>query len=175
MDLFLRASISCGCFLPTDVSVLRQLLENIAQDYMNLYFSKKSFSIISLGAWKGWAPKEWLLQVFIVATYPVGKSDTEHKKQSCQMVFKLKQRPRKAALHAKISAVKKKNLCIFLFSDVTCISSLLLTSTTYLNYRSTRICWDPANLRKVPKWDGLLLELEVIYWDVHVHISKGTD
>lgn len=116
------------------------------------------------------------MQVFIAVTYPVGKSGTEHKQQSCQMVFKLKQRPRKAALHAKISAVKKKNpTCIFLFSDVTCISCLLLTRTTYLNYSSTRIWWDPANLRKAPKWDGLLPELEVIYWGVHVHISKGTD
>lgn len=102
MDLFLGASISRGCFLPADVSVLRQLLENIAQDYLHFYFSKKLFSIISLGAWKVWAAKEWLLQVFIVVTYPVGKSDTQHKQQSCQMVFKLKQGPRKAALHAKI-------------------------------------------------------------------------
>lgn len=47
---FFRANISRECLLPTDVSVLRQLLENVAQDYVNLYFSKKLFSIISLGA-----------------------------------------------------------------------------------------------------------------------------
>lgn len=113
MDLFMGASIRRGCFLPADVSVVRQLIKNIAQDYVNLYFSKKLFSIISLGAWKGWAAKEWMLQVFIVVTYPVGKSDTQHKQEGCQMVFKLKQRPRKAALHAKILAEKRKKFHVY--------------------------------------------------------------
>lgn len=154
MDLSLRASITCGCLLPTDVSVLRQLLENIAQDSVNLYFSKKLFSIISLGAWKCWAEKEWLLQVFTVVTCPVGKNGAEHRQQSCQMVFKLKQRPRKGAIHAKsISRKVKNNPCIFLFSNVTCMSSLLLTSIPYLNYSRTRTCWNSAKLRKAPKWN----------------------
>lgn len=128
MDLFLRASIGCGCCCQQMLTI-----ESIAQEDVNLYCSKKLFSIISLGAWKCRAEKEWMLQVFIVVTYPVGENYTEHKQQGCQMVLKLKQRPRKAAIHAKISAVKKKNFMYIFLSWFALYCCLLLTSTTYPN------------------------------------------
>lgn len=67
---------------------------------------------------------------------------------------------------------KNKTPHIFLFANVACISCLLLTCTICLNYSSSRTCWSPANLRKAPQWNGLLLEWEVIYRDIHVHIAK---
>lgn len=166
VDLFLRASIGCGCCCQQMLTI-----ESIAQEDVNLYCSKKLFSISSLGAWKCWAEKEWMLQVFIVVTYPVGENYTEHKQQGCQMVLKLKQRPRKAAIHAKISAVKKKNIQVY-FSFLMWLVLLPAPDKHYLpKLQHTRTCWDPANLITAPKWNGLLLELGIIYRDIHVCIS----